>query len=119
SDVHRIAKEIAVFERRVAEMETDAEQHPPVRWQLSVLLRHLELGQERASAALGNSAGTESPAVLPIRPRCPAIKPSTIARQAANVTSVPTSSARVNRLYSATSAERIVVSRRSTLSALS
>lgn len=68
--------------------------------------------------AIAGLAQAASPAVLAMRPRCPAISGSMIVRQAASAARVASSSARISRLYSATSAIRIVVYRPSTRSAV-
>ena len=78
------------------------------------IARWMAIAQTRPSTALGNSASSPSPAVLAMRPRCSATSASMIARHAVSPRSVASSSARINRLYSATSAARIVVRRRST-----
>jgi len=74
--------------------------------------------QESPSATLGNSANTASTAVLAMRPRYSAILAAATSRHRVSKASVLSSSARIGRLYSATSAARIVVSRRSIRSAI-
>lgn len=54
--------------------------------------------------ALANSASTQSPAALAIRPPCSAIKASMISRYDFSTRSVRTSSAPIRRVYPATSA---------------
>jgi hypothetical protein len=71
------------------------------------------IAQATASTALENSASTLSPAVLAIRPRCRAIAASRMARWAASMRRVPTSSVSVRRLNPATSAAKTAASLRS------
>src|SRR4051794_23171904 len=78
------------------------------------IARWMAIAQTSPSTALGNSISSPSPAVLAMRPRCSATSAWTIARHAVSPRNVASSSARISRLYSAMSAARIVVRRRST-----
>ena len=75
----------------------------------------ISVAQRTASTALANSARIASPAVLKIRPRCVATRDSNTFLWPRNVFSVCSSSSPIRRLNSATSAERIVESLRTSI----
>ena len=75
----------------------------------------VELRVAREALPLENSARTESPAVLTIRPWWKVMMPSMTARWAASTRIVPSSSWPICRLYPTASAARMHVSRRLTL----
>ena len=54
-DVDGIAEEVAVLEQYVAEVDADAEQHPPVRRCFGILLRDRLLDRERAGESIGDA----------------------------------------------------------------
>jgi hypothetical protein len=80
----------------------------------ATIRRWMSTAQRTASTALLNSANSPSPVFLTTRPRCSAIFGFTREdRCSLSWTCVPSSSKPVKRLYPATSAARMAVSRRS------
>jgi hypothetical protein len=100
-DVHAIAKDIALLEHDVADIEADPEAHPsPFRLAfVGPLKRRLDLDRAAHCVADAREFGEHtSPAVLAIRPRCRAMSSSARARRADNVTIVASSSPCIRRL---------------------
>jgi hypothetical protein len=101
SDVHAVAKDVALIDHYVADVDADPEAHPSL-FRLT-LVRPFERGLDLDRAADRVEDAREcgepaSPAVFAIGPRCCAVSSSTMARRADNATIVASSLLCIKRL---------------------
>src|SRR6266566_6630080 len=93
--IDAVSENIVAFDKHIAQVDPDPEQHSPVRRHTVVAFGHHRLNGERAFDRINNrvnSISTPSPVVLTTRPPCFATSASKTTRCSRSTWAVPTSS---------------------------